>query len=183
MKRITKIAPKNLLPGFYMFRVIEVGAETDAKKGHDLLKVKLAAVNLEDNSKGAAFDRFPFTEEMSWKIGSFLVSLGFQVREDNSVDWDDAQLVGKGGYLLSVENTVGDKKYVNYQYLAPDDDRFAPFTEEEDPTPTEPTATAAPAPVPEPEAQPERTSAPPTVTRGSTLKDHLLQKKLRDQKA
>jgi hypothetical protein len=150
MKRITKVAPKNLPIGLYHFQVIEVAAETDPKKGHDYLKIKMGATNMDTGEKRLAFDRLPITEEMSWKLGDFLVAVGYPVKEDGSVDWDDSELVGKSGYLSAIENTAGDKKFINYRYLPPDDQQLKELIEDAEPVSPAPASTNGSAPTPTP---------------------------------
>jgi hypothetical protein len=163
MKRTIKIAPRYLPVGSYQFKVLEVSGETDSKKGHDLLKVKLAAVNLEDGRKGIARDGFPIIEEMYWKIGSFLLALGYAKKEDNTIDYDDSEMVGRCGYLLC-EETEGNsgKKYTNYRYLLPDDERLEDFTETD--LLPDLVTTAAAAPVLTPEVVETTPEPPATMT-------------------
>jgi len=163
MRRITKVAPKNLSIGPHHFQVIEVAAETDPKKGYDYLKIKIGAINMDTREKRLAFDRFPLTEEMSWKLGAFLVASGYPLKEDNSIDWDDSELVGKSGYLIAIENTVGDKKFINYRYLPPGDPQLDELIEDAEPVSPAPSSTNGSAPTPPPVPTPAPIPAPVPV--------------------
>jgi hypothetical protein len=127
LRKIT-ITDQKLPEGLYRFRVREFTEETDPKKGGDLFKCKLSTLSLADNKARTAWDRFPLTDEMMWKFGSFLIALGYARAEDGTIDFDDTEIVGKEGCLECFETTVEkegkNRTYSNYKYLKTDDERI-----------------------------------------------------------
>jgi hypothetical protein len=124
-KRTLTITDRKLSEGLYQYKVLEFTEETDAKKGHDLFKVKMATVSLDDGKTRLAWDRFPLTEELEWKLISFLVSTG-HVKDSGEIDWDDADMIGREGFF-EVKHTVevgGTRTFANFRYLHPEDERI-----------------------------------------------------------
>ena len=125
-KRTLTITDRKLSEGLYQYKTLEFTEEIDAKKGHNFFKVKMATVSLDDGKTRLAWDRFPLTEDLEWKLISFLVSTG-HVKDSGEIEWDDANMSGKEGFF-EVKHTVevgGTRTFANFRYLHPEDERIA----------------------------------------------------------
>jgi hypothetical protein len=133
IRKIT-ITDQRLPVGIYRFRISEMSEETDPKKGEDQFKCKFLTISVADGRPRTAWDRFPLWDEMIWKFGTFLISIGYIRAEDGSIDFDDAELVGKEGYFECTENTVEkngkSRTFSNYRYLSPDDEKILDLSAE-----------------------------------------------------
>ena len=97
---------KILKPGDYEFSVREAQIEYDQKRHYEYLYLRL------DVGERATSDRFPFVENMLWKLFAFLAAVGL-----DADSWSDTkQLVGRSGKLKA--ETEDGKTY--YRYLQAD---------------------------------------------------------------
>src|SRR5450631_369313 len=124
-KRTLTITDRKLSEGLYQYKTLEFTEEIDAKKGHNFFKVKMATVSLGDGKARLVWDRFPLTEDLQWKLISFIVSTG-HVKDSGEIEWDDADMIGKEG-VFEVKHTVevgGTRTFANFRYLHPEDERI-----------------------------------------------------------
>jgi hypothetical protein len=104
--KMEALQSKILPPGDYEFIVKEAKAEHDDKREYDYWYLRL------DCNGQTTSDRFPLVDNMFWKLGELLDSVGLQLESLTGVK----DLVGRSGQLVAVRKGEEGKEITVYQY-------------------------------------------------------------------
>ena len=110
--------------GNYLLAVIGAEEKTSGK-GSEMIELKLEVIgpDIPEGEGAVLFDYLVFTESSAWKIDRFRSASGETIVEDEDVEVEAEDLIGKSVEAsLIIEEYKGKKKNKVADYLGPDAD-------------------------------------------------------------